>query len=89
VHRNSLFSGQYLAYWYSSNHQAAAVAWIRAFHSAMRPYVSGFAYQNYIDRDLGDWQHAYYGSNYGRLRDVKTKHDPDGLFRFKQGIEPS
>ena len=62
--------------------------WIRGFYAAMRPYVSGFAYQNYIDPDLDDWQHAYYGANYARLQSIKTAVDPDRLFRFRQGIEP-
>ncbi len=88
VHRNALCSGQYLAYWSQPERASAAISWLRGFYQAMRPYVSGFAYQNYIDPDLTSWRHAYYGSNYTRLQHVKKRFDPNRLFRFAQGIEP-
>ena len=52
----------------------------------MRPYVSGFAYQNYIDPDLKSWKHAYYSTNYSRLAGIKAKVDPGRIFDFTQAI---
>jgi FAD/FMN-containing dehydrogenase len=86
VHRDNLFSMQYVVYWDDPSGEDASVAWICAFHRAMAPYASGLAYQNYIDPDLETWRAAYYGRNYPRLLDVKRRYDPDHVFRFAQGV---
>jgi FAD/FMN-containing dehydrogenase len=86
VHRDMLFSLQYGAYLGSAS---ASNQWINGVWKALRPYVSGQAYQNYIDPQLKSWQGAYYASNLGRLRDIKQQVDPDFMFRFKQAIPPA
>ncbi len=54
---------------------------------AMLPLVarrgSYLSEANYFD---GDWRQSYWGSNYARLRAVKKKYDPDGLFFVHHGV---
>jgi FAD/FMN-containing dehydrogenase len=79
VHRDALFSIQYTA-------QNGGTAWLAQVYAQLRPYVSGFAYQNYIDPQLASWQHAYYGANLTRLRRVKRAVDPHNVFHFAQSV---
>jgi FAD/FMN-containing dehydrogenase len=89
VHRSALFSMQFFASWAigaPSSVVRANHAWIEEYYAAMVPHVSRFAYQNYIDPALPDWQQAYYGSNLPRLVSVKRAYDPDNAFHFRQSI---
>jgi len=59
---------------------------VNGLSNALGRYSNGQAYQNFIDPALGDWQRAYYATNLKRLVTAKRRYDPDGVFRFAQGI---
>jgi FAD/FMN-containing dehydrogenase len=79
VHRDALFSIQYTA-------QNGGATWLAQVYAQLRPHVSGFAYQNYVDPQLATWRHAYYGGNLARLRKIKRDVDPHGFFHFAQSV---
>lgn len=54
-----------------------------------KKYSSYYSYQNYMDRELDDWQHRYYGRNFEKLVEIKAKYDPINLFNWAQSIPPS
>jgi FAD binding domain/Berberine and berberine like len=79
VHRQELFCIQYYGVGSTSS-------WIDQAWTKLRPYVSGQAYQNYIDPTLKGWPQAYYAQNLERLVDIRKQIDPDHYFNFPQAI---
>ena len=100
MHRDCLMHCQYLAYWpaegdewfdHNSDFSYCEVSdgsnhWISNTFDKLRPFGNGHAYQNYIDKEQPDWLFAYYGENVARLRKVKTKYDPENVWKFAQSI---
>ncbi len=80
------FCLQYYAEWSSSSSTNGKVAAVRALYAAMRPFLPGYSYVNYIDSDLTDYAPAYYKGNLARLQTVKQQYDPDNVFHFAQSI---
>ena len=64
------------------------MGWTLDATAVIDPHVPGNSYQNFPNRFLDGWQHAYYGKNWDRLVDVKTTYDPRNAFTNVQGIPP-
>jgi len=43
-------------------------------------------YVNVPDTALANWEEAYYGTHFKRLRKIKSKWDPYNVFKFEQSI---
>ena len=92
VHRDGLFNAQFTTTWTTAAATGAILAqqaWLRDFHTAMKPYASGQAYQNYADAKLSNWKQAYFGANYPKLLKVKNQYDPDRVFHSPQTVGTS
>lgn len=59
---------------------AASAAALRGLAPGAGSYLSESNYFN------TDWRNAYWGSNYPKLRTVKTRYDPGGLFTVHHGV---
>lgn len=79
-HRAAPFNLGISAGWESADDDDAAIAWARRFHEAMLPWATGGVYGNYIGLDDIGRPDAAFGPNLDRLRQIKDRYDPDGVF---------
>lgn len=64
-------------------------AWTQDMIAIVEPHALNESYQNFPNREIPDWAEQYFGENLDRLVEVKTKWDPDNLFRSAQSIAPA
>ncbi|MEC2326147.1 FAD-binding oxidoreductase [Lederbergia lenta] len=86
-YRKAITAQEYIATWENRDEEKQNISWIEALRKELSPYTAG-DYVNFPDRYIKDWPKAYYGDNFRRLREVKTKYDPFNLFYFLQSIPP-
>jgi FAD/FMN-containing dehydrogenase len=77
------------AAWEKPEEDAANIAWARSTWEDMRKFSTGGSYINFQTEDEGvDRIRAAYRKNYDRLVEVKSKWDPQNLFRANKNISP-
>jgi hypothetical protein len=89
VHRRASFwikHGAALAPGTSAAAVERARRWVTASWETVHPFGTDGVFPNFPDPDLADWARAYYGSNLERLVSLKSRYDPDNLFRFPQSL---
>lgn len=62
--------------------------WTHDYWEAMHPFSDGGAYINMMEEEGEERIRAAYRDNYQRLVEIKTKYDPENLFRVNQNIKP-
>jgi FAD/FMN-containing dehydrogenase len=78
-----------ISQWTDASANERHKAWCRDTYAAMRPHFQPTRYVNYLEDDAaGDPAADAYGPNYARLRELKTKYDPDNFFHTNVNIRP-
>jgi Berberine and berberine like/Polysaccharide deacetylase len=85
-YRNALGCIQYDLTWNKPEKTPMRLLQMQRLYDSTRPYVSGGAYVNYCDSELQNWGEAYWGPNLPRLKAIKSRFDPDNVFRHAQSI---
>jgi FAD/FMN-containing dehydrogenase len=63
--------------------------WVRSGWKKIRPFATGGNYINFQTDDDDQTPADSYGKNYERLQRLKTKYDPENIFRVNRNIAPS
>ncbi len=75
------------ASWEKPEDDVANVEWAREAWRDMRRFSTGGTYINFLTQEeVGDRIQAAYGDNYARLVEIKSKWDPENLFRMNKNI---
>lgn len=86
-HRDFPFLGELQAYWDDDRNGAHLIGAFAQIQGMLADTGIKAHYRNYPDLNFTNWQEAYYGAHYERLKTLKRQVDPDNLFRYEQSIE--
>jgi FAD/FMN-containing dehydrogenase len=90
VHRAAPFDLIVIAGGFRPEDAEKNIQWARDTSNAMRPFMSGGAYVNYLGADASqEAVRMAYGPAYARLVALKDRYDPHNVFRLNQNIRPS
>ena len=87
-HRDAEFVMNLHTRWTDPSQDETCIGWARDLHDAMTPHATGGVYVNFVPEGERDPEAVYRG-NYDRMVEVKTKWDPENLFRLNHNVKPA
>jgi FAD/FMN-containing dehydrogenase len=88
--RDAPFVVNVVSRWTDPAESELNMEWARLTYERLSPFATGGVYVNFLSGDEGSSRvRAAYGSNYDRLVALKSRYDPQNIFRLNQNIEPT
>jgi len=76
--------------WESSNDDSKNIQWARTAWTDMKSFSTGGTYINFLTEDEGNERNeAAFGKGMTRLSEIKSKWDPENIFRSNRNIKPA
>jgi FAD/FMN-containing dehydrogenase len=74
--------------WMDSGETDLGIRWAQETFASLKPYLAPTRYVNYLEADAPNAAAVVYGPNLERLRAIKSKFDPENVFRNNVNILP-
>lgn len=87
--RDAAFAQMFAALAPAAGCETALRDWASGFREAVRPYAIPGCYANFQMDEGPAAARACYGANADRLAQLKSRYDPENLFRLNQNIAPA
>lgn len=84
--KNAIYVISIFNQWNSQNINKEAIDYTNKVYKNLFRYTSKYCFPNLIDYEIVNYLDAYYGSNAPILINIKTKFDPNNIFKWKQSI---
>ena len=88
-HRDSKYAMVIAGMWPDPAQNEANTRWVKNYYKGLAPHAEEGGYINFAAGDDMNRVRANFGRNYDRLCDVKSKYDPENVFRHNQNISPA
>lgn len=88
-HRSAHFIMNVHARWEHASQDVACIGWARKVIDDLEEFALGSVYVNFMPEDDVGRVSGAYGKNMDRLRGIKTRYDPENLFRLNHNIAPN
>ena len=86
--RKTKYYFEWTSSWTKDYETQKNIALVERTRSELNPFTVG-SYVNVPDLLIQNYGREYYGENFERLRQIKSKYDPKNVFHFVQSIPPA
>jgi hypothetical protein len=87
--RDARFALVIQARWERKEESDVQIAWAKELRDKLAPYTTGGSYANFLAADETHRVSAAHGpENYLRLQELKSKYDPENVFRANPNVAP-